>query len=599
MKNYSLSDKKLAFLVIVPLGILIYSNTFQAGFHLDDVHSITENFSIRNLSNLSSIWGFSKTRFFTQLTFAMNYHCGGLNVFGYHVVNILIHIANGLLVFFLARQTFETPALRTHPLSGSRTSIALFAALVFLTHPLQTQSVTYIVQRAALLATLCYLGALNFYAKARLIRGFHYYVPALVLAVIAMFTKQIAFTLPLAISLYDVSFFKDASEKPGARFLKLIPFLLTLGIIPFLMWVYRSSEIGQFGDLTKETTAIGRSAYLLTQFNVVRTYIRLLFFPMGQNLDYDYPVASSFMEPATFLSFLALSGIFLVALTFYRKHRPACFGVLWFFLTLSVESSFIPIRDVIFEHRLYLPMVGFAFFLSVTLCSIVKNVRAFFAVVAAVILLFSALTYRRNFVWKNDLTLWQDVLKKSPGKARTYDGLGFAYGELGDTEKAIANYEKAIKLDPSFAKAYHNLGIALNRAGKLEEAIPYYQKAIELGSKSPKTWDNLGVAYGKKGDFENAITCSKKAIEFDPLYAKAYNNLAVTYSHLGDFKQAIPFALKAIEIDPRFAEAYSNLAVGLIREGDLAGAREQITRLMGLGRSDLAERVGQLLGGKT
>jgi len=282
-------------LLLSILAILIYSNTFSASFQLDDVTNIGDNLQIRNLSNLP----LSESRYVGYLSFALNYHFGQRNVFGYHLVNLLIHITNGFLVYFfvLLLLRIPQPSLTPHasPLTNA-SGIALATALLFVVHPVQTQAVTYIVQRFASLAALFYLLTVLLYLKWRLTEPenrhrFLWYAGALLSTILAMKTKEISFTLPLMLILIEVVFFGSPTRK---QWIALIPFLLTLLIIPL-------SHPGKIGELeagfAKGTTEISRLDYLFTQFRVILTYVRLLVLPIHQNVDYDYPISHSLLEP--------------------------------------------------------------------------------------------------------------------------------------------------------------------------------------------------------------------------------------------------------------------------------------------------------------
>ena len=346
------------------IAILIYSNTFSASFHFDDSLNIVDNPQIKTLNYFSN-W--SSSRYVGFLSFALNYHFGELNVVGYHLLNLLIHIANAYLVYFLILLLFKTPINASSRISDRSFVIALVTASLFTIHPIQTQAVTYIVQRFASLATLFYLFTLVCYLKWRLSasaswggsrRGqdWLWYVAALLSTILAMKTKEISFTLPFMILLVEFVFFRPITRKIGLTFL---PFTLCLAIIPLsISGALGEGEADSFGV----SDDITRQDYLLTQFRVIMTYLRLLILPIRQNLDYDYPIYHSFLDPAVWLSFFFLLLLVGSALYLLVKVRPSSplisFGILWFFLTLSIESSIIPIADVIFEHRLYLPSVG-------------------------------------------------------------------------------------------------------------------------------------------------------------------------------------------------------------------------------------------------
>src|SRR6266446_5798033 len=472
-----------AVLIFLPLlTIFIYYKTFSTPFHFDDRFFIVENQGIKNFSSLL----LSGSRYVGFLSFALNYHFGRLNVFGYHLVNMLIHLSNGFLVYTLILFLFKTPRMQSSSFNPNRSFwIALATALLFVAHPIQTQAVTYIVQRLASLATLFYLLAVVLYLKWRLAPSEArsrslWYAGAWLSTVLAMKTKEIAFTLPFMLLLVEAIFFGSFTRK---RWIALIPFLLTLSIIP----LSHSGAIGEGEGFAKETTAISRLDYLFTQFRVILTYLRLLIFPVHQNLDYDYPISHSLLEPNVFFSFLFLSAFLGLAfyLLFYSQRstrhyqlKLIGFGLLWFFLTLSIESSIIPIRDVIFEHRLYLPSVGFFLAGSVAILGLLDRWRGMTAIVIGILLaLFSVATYQRNLIWKDELTLWSDVVQKSPFKIRGHNNLAEAYVHLGQYHEAMQEYKAIITLDPKDVRAHIGLGVAYQMVGSHDEAIQEYKSA--------------------------------------------------------------------------------------------------------------------------
>ena len=237
-------------LLLILLGCVIYSNTFFCSFHFDDIKSITENPSLKDISALKAIWDFWPTRFLTYISLALNYHFHRLNVFGYHLVNLLIHLCSGILVWWLALLTFSAPVLKEKKLKQNARLAAFFTALIFVTHPLGTQSVTYIVQRAVSLASLFYLLSLCLYIKSRLLqqgkekstrREGWYYLGSLLAAVLAMFTKEMTITLPFMILLYENYFLKE-KKMPWKT---LAPFLAALVIIPITMALTKEVNFAQ------------------------------------------------------------------------------------------------------------------------------------------------------------------------------------------------------------------------------------------------------------------------------------------------------------------------------------------------------------------
>ncbi len=325
---------------------------------------------------------------------------------------------------------------------------------------------------------------------------------------------------------------------------------------------------------------MSRKEYMLTQMNVMRTYLRLLILPVNQNVDYDYPRSKSLQEPKTFFSFLLLVAIFSYAMVVFKRQPLMGFGIFWFFLTLSVESL-VTTTDVINEHRLYLPMVGYSIFLITTSFHAlgIKDLRRMMIPLLLIITCYSVLTYRRNFIWKDELTLWGDAVRKSPEKARVYSSRGIAYHMAGDFDKALLDYTKAIALSPNRMETAHtNRGTIYFFRGNIEEAISEYTKAMAINSHYKEAFYNRGLAYSKKGDFLKAISDYTQAITIDPSDAQYYYNRGNAFFHLGDLDQAIIDYDKAIEIRPNFRGAYHNRGIAFLKKSNMSQVRSMFGR---------------------
>jgi Flp pilus assembly protein TadD len=544
------------------------------------------------------------------MSFALNYFVGGLDVTGYHVFNLAVHIVNSLLVYALVLLTFRTPRMKGTSIVSSSGLVALGAALLFVVHPVQTQAVTYIVQRLTSLAVMWYLLSLCLYAGWRLWQEAHggkgllLYGFTLISIVLAMKTKEIAFTLPLMIVLYDFYFFRERKT------LWLVPVLLTLLIIPVSM-LNLGKPVGTLlsdvSTVTRVQAQTSRWVYLMTQFTVIATYIRLLFFPINQNLDYDYPLAQGFFTLPVFMSFVFLLFVVLAGAYFFVRSnrnntgggagfRLISFGIFWFFITLSVESSIIPIVDPIFEHRVYLPSVGFCVALVtgiVMIMKAVKNKKAVYAAAAVVVVILTVLggaTYARNRVWQNEIRLWQDVIKKSPSKARAHYNLGVAYTREGNIEVAIKQFLTAIRLDPGLVDAYYNLGLAYAGQGRIRDAIREYKTAIELAPDYFMAHNNLANTYLAQDRIEDAIREYRKAIKIDPGFANVHYNLGLAYVTQGRSEDAIKEFVTAIQLDPDFSPAHYDLGVSYRMEGRLEDARKEFQTVLRLEPNHRAAR---------
>lgn len=585
--------------LIALLGLLAYSNTFEVPFQWDKSF-IQGNPIIKDLTNFlepSKAEGLKqhdalRRRYIGYLTFAFNYRLHGLSVAGYHVFNNALHVLNALLVYLLVVQTFKTPFLRGTSQHGHIGYTALFASLFFVLHPVQTEAVTYIFQRLASLVTFFYLGSLVFYAKWRLlcesekgrrgesatvsfagapVRFFavsSFYALSLLFAVLAMKTKENAFTLPFVIALYEFLFF-DGS--PMRRMLRLSPILLTLFIIPLtLVGTDKPPEeiIAAIESSIRGVEGTAKGAYFLTQLRVLVTYGRLLLLPINQNLYYDYPLYNSFSDAEVILSLLCHLSVFALAVFLLCRSRyqtaalrVLAFGIFWFYVTLSVESSVIPLPMVINEYRVYLPSVGAFFAATSGAMLLLKTLRndAFKAVFASALVLMVAslftATYARNNIWRDELTLWNDVVKKSYGLPAGHINLGVAYASKGMIDEATKHYLIALKMEPNNAEAHNNLGNAYAAEGLTDKAIEHYLIALKLEPNNAEAHNNLAVAYNSKGLFGGAIDHYKAAISLRPDLTEARLNLGVAYLDSGSRDEARREFEAVLQIDPNNPKA--------------------------------------------
>jgi tetratricopeptide (TPR) repeat protein len=599
----------LGIAVIIFIGVLLYSNTLHAPFIFDDYSSIVDNDAIKDFT--ISLKDISNNRYLLSLSFAINYAIGDLKPFGYHLINILIHIINAILVYHLVILTFRTPyfssqqspihqftdspirlftPFRDESLTGFTylpLFIAFSSAFIFIAHPIQTQAVTYIAQRAASMTAMFYLLSLVMYIKWRLrtqdagLRmhraSWILYLCSLLFAIFAMKTKEIAFTLPVVITLYEFSFFNKSTDykvspSNSRRFLYLLPILLTLLVIPLSMLNFTApvDKITQDINIqSRETVNITRTDYLLTQFRVILTYLRLLIMPVNQSLDYSSPVYHSFFDLQVFLSFLFLLSIFGIAVyLFYASRynppspplskggrggflRLISFGIFWLFITLSVESSFIPIRDVIVEHRLYLPSIGFFIAAVLSVDYLFSNMRLKTAVMAAIVLALSVGTYHRNIIWQNPQKLWEDVISKSPNNVRAYTELGAIFRDEGQYAEAMNQFDNALKINKNYALTYYNIGYIQFKLGNYKNALMYLRKTLEFNLPSlirMETFNSLGMTYSEMGNDVDAINAFKEAIKTLPTSIIPYNNLGRHYIKMGNFDCAIEILKKGLGV---------------------------------------------------
>jgi len=598
----------LPILGIALLGAVVYSNTFRASFHFDDFTSIVDNGAIRDATDFRTIWRFLNRRFIGYLSFAINYRLHGLDVAGYHVVNLLVHVGASISAFFLARAIFSTPAVKKLPIGRHGGFIAAASGLVFAAHPLQTQAVTYIVQRLASLAALFYMASLALYLYGRLRSSRTrrwYFIGSAAAGVLGLFTKENVVTLPFAILLCELYFFEGPSGLASLLRDKKRAAIAAAAIVVFLAAVFRLFSLRLrylFMPVTSQRLLdppLTSLTYFMTQFRVLVAYIRLLFLPVGQNVDHDIPAAEGFFEPRIALSFLVLAAVAVLAVVLFRRYRTASFGIAWFFLTLAVESSFKPLLNVMFEHRLYLPMFGFALFFASMLFHALgnRNRRAAVAVCLALILAASVLTYRRNEVWRDDITLWRDAVGKSPGKPRTHLNLGLACHRAGDDRRAEEQFRKALALYPQYIDALNDLGNILTERGMLDEAEALFRRALRLNPNVPETSVNLGALLQRRGEIDEAVALYEKAVSLESRLLTAHVNLGRALAGLGRYGEAAEHFEAARALDPGHAEILIELGDALFfagRRGEALNEYRKAREMLG-DTTEILRRIGIVL----
>ena len=578
--------------IILLLGIISYLNSFDVPLQMDDRSTIRVSISLN--TDLYSVQGFlRKSRWFSDMTFAINRLLHGEQVFGYHLVNLLIHLTLACVIYIFVKRIIGT-VRQTFNISEDdyyrflKSFIPFTVAALFVCHPLQTQSITYISQRYTALATLLYVSSLLFYLQARLSLAFEinkkrawlWGFVSILLAILAMKSKEIAFTLPLVAISLELAIFRGKLIK-NSFFLVICTGLLL--IIP-LQLIYTQGSmtpenmLSQMQTVASETQSISRSDYLLTQIRVVATYLRLLILPINQNWDYDYPIYKSLFNPAVLASLLLHITMAVTAVVLFIRSqrlmtsgtsssgispRIASLGILWFYLALSVESSLIPIRDVIFEHRTYLPSVGFFMIAAAGFAGIAAYKRLYRNVLwGAILLLCFALTVStisRNKVWSNEMVLWQDVLKKSPNKARASMAVGVLYFRKFQKENALSFFVRAVELEPGRDLHWMNMNSTIRVIDKFEgrctDGMEYHDTAETVKPLYRKEWlaissNNLGLAYEHLGNLNKAKENYQKALFFNPSLDLAWLNLALVSSWLNDTSTAETALINLRRINP-------------------------------------------------
>jgi len=505
----------LAVVAVLLLGALAYSNSLRGEFVFDDPAQIVDNPAIRSLGSLLGPSGYLPNRYVAYFTFSLNYLAGGFDPFGWHLANLAIHLANAVLVWAFVVLAFRSPRLRSSVLVPGSGAIAFVSAALFVAHPLATQAVSYVVQRITSLATLFYLLAVVLYLAWRLRPGARgrvlLYLGALFSALLAVRTKEIAFTLPVALVLVEWAFL-DGGKR---RWLPIVPVLALAMFIPLSlvdMGKPASTLLAAADSSTRVLAPAGRHDYLRTQAVVVVRYLGLLALPVGQTIDHEVAIRRSWLAPdvagsALLLASLAALGAWLAWRSTARTGRPAldpsvrlvALGIGWFFLALSVESSIIPIADAMNEHRVYLPSSALLPAVATLLALLFRrfdprNVARLTAIVGGLAAsVLAVVTWNRNAVWRNEEALWSDAAAKSPGHFRPVSNWGAALLKQQRFPEAATVLRRGTEIDPRSVAARVQLGVTLYLAGKPQEAEVELRNAVALDPNDADALLNLSV----------------------------------------------------------------------------------------------------------
>ncbi len=554
--------------LIAGVVFLMYSNVFRVPFIFDDWENIEANGFIRlGGLDIGGLWAAAfrspaGNRPVANVSFALNYLAGGYGVFGYHLVNVLIHVLNGVLVYALGRKLF----------GGGRGVEGrwVLAALVFVAHPVQTEAVTYVVQRMTSLATMFYLLALWLYLRGREEGGgrrrWGYWAAGVVSWGLALGSKEIALSLPAVVVLYEWCLGRGLGWLRGRLGYVL---LVVFGVLLVGWWYLGADPLGRILE-GYEGREFSMGERVLTQFRVVVWYLGLVLYPHpGRlNLLHEFSVSRSLWDPpATFLSLVLIGALVASGLWAGRRRPVWSFCVLWFFLQLVLESSVVGL-ELVFEHRLYLPLAGVAWLAGEGAFRLTGGRAAWAAVLGVLLVLaLGGATHARNRAWQDRLTLWQDVIRKSPTNHRGWYNLGHELSRQGRLAEAEGQYRRALELKPGYARAHNNLAVVLERQGRPEEALAAYARALEIKPDSFVAHNNLGALLKSRGEPEAALRHFEAALRHNPEHAEAHNNLGALQAERGFTEEAVRRYRLALRFKPDYAEAHNNLGAALEKQG--------------------------------
>ena len=535
-----------AYIVLFLGTLLAFHNSFDNSFHYDDEHSILENPHIRTLKNMPAFFvdpgkfsGMPEARMYRPLlvvTFAVNYAVGEYGVFGYHLVNFLLHLVNAWLLW-------EVGAL----LLGNRGG-ALWAALLFVAHPLMSESVNYISSRSSLLCTAFYLAAFLLVLRGcatGMVRRNQALLAAFYLA--ALLSKSIAITFPLVAGVYLCM----QSAERHWRWL-VPPVLLSI----FYVLGSRAIIGKAFGEPVR-----GLVEQWATQIKALAYYFWIAAMPVKLSVEPQFSISSSLASEVVLLVGLLIASLVGVLAVGCRRNGIAVFGLAWFLLAL-LPSSLVPLNVLVNEHRLYLPMAGACLALAALVPA--RQFRGW----GAVLLTCLVLCVQRNEIWESEETLWADAVAKGPAMARPYVNLGKAHLKQEHLEEAIETSRKALEIDPQLDRAWYNIGTAYLRQKQFELADSYLRRALELRPNLFPAYNNLGNSYTEQGRYAEALEIYRDALNLQE-HAQVYHNMGAVWLVSGEVDSAIAAFQRVIDMDPTALESYKGLAKAYRKEDRL------------------------------
>ncbi|NLU39899.1 MAG: hypothetical protein GXX78_13565 [Bacteroidales bacterium] len=586
----NLASKPLFFpLFFLCVTFLAYFNSFTVPFLFDDYNQILNRANIHSFTvfNDLSFWLNVNQRPFSLFTLAVNYHFGGENVFGYHLLNVFIHFLSGLFLFYWLRMLPEVNS------STRRSWLPLLATLFFLLHPAQIQSVTYIIQRMTSLAGMFLILSVLLYTYGRLEhvrqadfrKGFFYYCAAILAGVLGLLSKQNAVVFPVVFLLVEFFFIRN---KGGKIYRTYLISMLAVGIVAL------AAALVLVG-LPTENASISRVDYLATQMQVIPRYFQLMLLPIGLSIDQGVKIVDGFFNVWSLLG--ALFNLAMLGFSIYmvKKEPLISFGILWIYITLFIESSIFPITDPMFDQRMYLPLAGF----SLVLLALAD--RYFFSrnqpllkpVVVVVLCLLCGATIARNNLFNEPVRVWKDVTQKHPKHLRGWMALGKTYFEQGDYSipEAINCFETAREIAPSHEENLLDLGaaylatqqnekaiscfsilansdnpefksqalrvMAAYNAGRknIEESAKYFNDLLVMNPADHKTREALFMLYFNESNFLQAANVAKKWLAAYPRNAQAHHFMGKAQFSLNNKNEAEKYLNSALNIDSNHAES--------------------------------------------
>jgi tetratricopeptide (TPR) repeat protein len=553
--------------LVVVVVCAAYANSLHGPFLFDDLPSVVDNKSIRHLGSAQVLAAppdaiTTSGRPVVNFSLAINFAIGGLAVEGYHAVNLAVHILAALVLFALVRRTLLVPTLSAQ-FGAAATELALAVALLWAIHPLQTESVTYIVQRAEAIAGLFYLLVLySFLRGATAVRGKAWYAVAVATCALGMASKEIMVSAPLMAVLFDRTFIAGSFRESLRRRWGLWLALASTWVLLFFLHHMSHNRNGSAGFGLGVTVW----QYARTQFGCIIHYLQLAFWPSPLVLDYGRFITRNAAAVPYAVGVLALG----VATAAGLRRKWGFLGV-WFFAILAPTSSVVPLPgQTEAEHRMYLPLAAVVAIVVLSAYRValrLRSPRAMSVLVPATAAALAFGTYQRNKDYQSDLAIWSDNIRNRPRNDRAYLNRGGAYWNHGRREEALGDYDRCIALNSKCAEAYIGRGYVYIDQGRYDEALAAFEHALKLKPELADGYNGRGEVFGHQGMVDAAIREYDRAIELDPELAQAHYNRANAYHAKGALDLAIDSYDRVIRLRPDYAKAYNSRGLAYDSKG--------------------------------
>jgi len=544
---------------LVATTLVAYHNSFSVPFVFDDFPAIIENISIRKLWPLSGVLApetpggvTTSGRPVVNLSLALNYAVSGTAVWSYHAVNLAIHLVASLALFGLVRRTLLTPGL-SHRFGAAALPLAFFSAALWAAHPLQTESVTYVVQRAESLVGMFYVLTLYCFVRGAEAGGRpRWLLGAVVACTVGMATKEVMVSAPLIVLLYDRAFLSGTFRAAWAARMRWYGVLAATWVLLALLVVGTAGRGGTAGF----GADVSAWNYALTQCRAITTYLGLSLWPQPLVFDYGLATVGAFSavlpQALLVLVLLATAAVLVV-------RRPAVgFLGACFFALLAPSSSFVPVvTQTMAEHRMYLPLA--AVIVAGVLGAYVWVGRRSLWFWGGLALACVGATVARNHDYRSNLAIWADTAEKCPGNARAHNNLGQALFRAGRIQDSVTSYREALRLQPHYPETHYNLGVSLAQLGTLPEALGHYEAALRIQPNYPAAHNNFANALVRVDRVPEALRHYEEAVRWDPSFAEAHGNRGNALLQSGRAEESVEWFARALALKPDSAECHYNL----------------------------------------